>query len=132
MKNYSQMIKMNRLRNEEKKILAINTIWGMLNNNERISVGELTKITGLSRTLFYKNKEVNAELIKAMKAQQGKLVYSRREKTLCDALMATVKVQKEEINKLRAEIEILSREKREMEHTIQSREDFDYVDKLRI
>ena len=103
MNNYDNMLLANKKLSEEKKILAIDTIRRMVKANEHISIVELTKLTGLSRSFFYKNEQVNDELMKALKSQEGKILSSRRDKTLNEALKETVKMQKDEIDRLRRE-----------------------------
>ena len=78
MNNYDNMLLSNKKLSEEKKILAIDTIRRMVKANEHISIVELTKMTGLSRSFFYKNAQVKAELMKALKAQEGKVLSSRK------------------------------------------------------
>ena len=74
MTNYTNMLRMNEKVCEEKRILAIDTIRRMVRDNEQITICELTKQTGLSRSFFYKNAVVNMELNAALKAQQGKIL----------------------------------------------------------
>ena len=95
MNKYDNMLLVKRKISEGKKILAIDTIRKMLRNDEPISIVELSKSTGLSKSFFYKNEFVKAELNNALYAQQGKLLRSRRDKTLNEALKETVKLQKE-------------------------------------
>lgn len=97
MTNYTNMLRMNEKVCEEKRILAIDTIRRMVRDNEQITICELTKQTGLSRSFFYKNAVVNMELNTALKAQQGKILSSKRDKKLNEALKETVKLQKDEI-----------------------------------
>ena len=97
MTNYTNMLRMNEKVCEEKRILAIDTIRRMVRDNEQITICELTKQTGLSRSFFYKNAVVNMELNAALKAQQGKILSSKRDKKLNEALKETVKLQKDEI-----------------------------------
>ena len=103
MTNYDNMLRANQNLCEEKKILAIDMIHRMLKRNEHVSVMDLTKATGLSRSYFYKNEQVRTELYKAIEAQQGKVLHSRRDTTLNTALKATVQVQKNEIERLKRE-----------------------------
>lgn len=91
MTNYTNMLRMNEKVCEEKRILAIDTIRRMVRDNEQITICELTKQTGLSRSFFYKNAVVNMELNAALKAQQGKILSSKRDKKLNEALKETVK-----------------------------------------
>ena len=130
MNNYDNMLLANRKLSEEKKILAIDTIRRMVKANEHVSIVELTKMTGLSRSFFYKNEQVKAELLKALKAQEGKVLASRRDKTLNEALKETVKMQKEEINRLRREKNQLTFALKRLQDEKQNDVDFALIDKL--
>ena len=66
MNKHDNMLLANKRLSEEKKILAINTIRRMVKNDEHISIVELVKFTGLSRSFFYKNAQVKAELDQAL------------------------------------------------------------------
>lgn len=54
MTNYTNMLRMNEKVCEEKRILAIDTIRRMVRDNEQITICELTKQTGLSRSFSTK------------------------------------------------------------------------------
>ena len=130
MTNYTNMLLSNKKLCEEKKILAIDTIRRMVQNKEHISIVELTKATGLSRSFFYKNEQVKAELQKALQSQHGKVLSSRRDKTLNAALKETVKLQKEEIDRLKRENQRLTFALRRFETEEQNNMDFALIDKL--
>ncbi len=130
MNNYDNMLLSNRKLSEEKRILAIDTIRRMVKANEHISIVELTKMTGLSRSFFYKNEQVKDELEKALRSQQGKLLSSRRDKTLNEALKETLKLQKEEIDRLRREKSQLTFALKRLKDEQQSEADFTFIDNL--
>lgn len=130
MTNYDNMLSANKKMCEEKKILAIDTIRQMVRNSEPVSIVELTKITGLSRSFFYKNAFVNEELTKALRSQQGKILRSKRDKTLNEALKETVRLQKEEIEKLRRERSQLAFALRRLQNEQQESIDFALIDKM--
>ena len=130
MNNYDNMLLSIRIVSEEKKILAIDTIRRMVKANEHISIVELTKLTGLSRSYFYKNEQVNAELMKALKSQEGKVLTSRRDKTLNEALKETVRLQKEEIDRLRMEKSQLAFALKRLQDEKQNDVDFALIEKL--
>ena len=94
MNKYDNMLQMNKRISEEKVYLALNTIRKMKKNDEHITIVDLTRLTGLSRSFFYKNAMVNAELKEALRAQRGRDLYSYRDKTLNDALKETIRIQK--------------------------------------
>ena len=130
MNNYDNMLLANKKLSEEKKILAIDTIRRMVKANEHISIVELTKLTGLSRSFFYKNEQVNDELMKALKSQEGKILSSRRDKTLNEALKETVKMQKDEIDRLRREKSQLTFALKRLQDEKQNDVDFALIEKL--
>ena len=128
MTNYTNMLRMNEKVCEEKRILAIDTIRRMVRDNEQITICELTKQTGLSRSFFYKNAVVNMELNAALKTQQGKILSSKRDKN--EALKETVKLQKDEIEKLRMEKSRLTFEIKRLKNEQQNDLDFSLIEKL--
>lgn len=130
MNNYDNMLLANKKLSEEKKILSIDTIRRMVKANEHISIVELTKLTGLSRSFFYKNEQVNDELMKALKSQEGKILSSRRDKTLNEALKETVKMQKDEIDRLRREKSQLTFALKRLQDEKQNDVDFALIEKL--
>ena len=130
MKNYDAMLLSNKKLSEEKKILALNTIKRMVKDNEKVSIVELTKLTGLSRSFFYKNEQVKEELKKALKTQEGKILTSKRDKTLNEALKETVKLQKEEIDKLRRERDTLAFTLKKLKQETQNDIDFSFIESL--
>ena len=130
MNNYDNMLLANNKLSEEKNILAIDTIRRMVKANEHISIVELTKLTGLSRSFFYKNEQVNDELMKALKSQEGKILSSRRDKTLNEALKETVKMQKDEIDRLRREKSQLTFALKRLQDEKQNDVDFALIEKL--
>ncbi len=130
MNNYDNMLLCNKKLCEEKKILAIDTIRRMVKAGEHISIVELTKMTGLSRSFFYKNAQVKAELMKALKQQEGKILTSRRDKTLNEALKETVRMQKEEIDRLRREKSQLAFTIKRLQDEKQNDVDYALIEKL--
>lgn len=130
MNNYDNMLLSNKKLCEEKKILAIDTIRRMVKASEHISIVELTKMTGLSRSFFYKNAQVKAELMKALKQQEGKILTSRRDKTLNEALKETVRMQKEEIDRLRREKSQLAFTIKRLQDEKQNDVDYALIEKL--
>ena len=130
MNKHDNMLLVNKQISEEKKILAINTIRRMVKNDEHISIVELTKFTGLSRSFFYKNAQVRAELDKALLFQQGRILSSRRDKTLNSALKETVRMQKHEIDTLRREKDQLAFAIKRLQEEKQNSMDFSIIDKL--
>ena len=130
MNRHDNMLLINKRISEEKKILAIDTIRKMAKNNEHISIIELSRTTGLSRSFFYKNAQVKAELDKILISTRGKALATKRDKTLNEALKATVRLQKEEIDRLRREKDQLTFAIKRLEKEQQNNIDFALIDKL--
>ena len=66
------MLISNQERNVKKVEQAVNAIRDLIKKEEQVTVGELVKRTGLSRSFFYTNETVRSELDKAQKLQGGK------------------------------------------------------------
>ena len=130
MNKFDKMVQENKVRCEEKKILAIETIRKLVKNKEHVSIVELSKQTGLSKSFFYKNAQVKAELEKAIGTQRGLLLSTKRDKTLNEALKETVRMQKEEIDSLRRELSRLTFTIKKLENEKQETMDFELIDKL--
>lgn len=130
MDNSKYLIAKQREVSEAKKIIAIDTIRKMLRDNEKITIVELTKETGLSRSFFYKNEAVKKELDEALATQQGKVLQGKRDLTLNAALKSTIKMQKAEINKLRMETERLRFLLKEAEKKAAEERDYSIIDKM--
>lgn len=71
MQKYEKMIALNRQISDKKIKLAKETIWGMLDKGEKITIPKLMAKTGLSRGFFYKNPSVRQELDRAQEQQAG-------------------------------------------------------------
>lgn len=70
-KKYGKMVALKLQAQKENEASAIKSINYMLESDKLISVKELTKLTGLSRSYFYKNEKVSATLKKAIAKQKG-------------------------------------------------------------
>lgn len=70
-KKYEKMVALKLQAQKENEASAIKSINYMLESDKLISVNELTKLTGLSRSYFYKNEKVSATLKKAIAKQKG-------------------------------------------------------------
>lgn len=130
MNKYDKMVMTKKQESEQKKVLAIDTIRRKVKDNEHISIVELTKETRLSRSFFYKNAQVKAELEKALVAQQGKILPSKRDKTLNEALKEALRLQKEEIDALRRENSQLRFALKRFKDQEQNDADFAFIEKL--
>ena len=67
MNRYDKMVELNRLLSKEKERRAINALIEEMKEEGWISVTELTRRTGLSRTYFYKSPEVRKKLDEALR-----------------------------------------------------------------
>ena len=130
MSKYTNMVLNNKILCEQKRILAIETIQMMKESGQRICISELTKATGLSRSFFYKNPEVNEFLTQAQYEQQGKVLTSRRDKTLNAALKEMVRLQKSEIDTLRRDNAGLRTRVSHLQNELQNNEDFERIKKM--
>ena len=130
MNNYDNMLLACKRLSEEKRFLAIDTIRQMVKNNNPVSIVELTKITGLSRSFFYKNALVKEELKNAQQLQKGKTLRSKRDMTLNEALKETVRMQKDEIERLRRANSQLTFTIKRLQNEKQEDLDYSFIDKL--
>jgi len=71
MNKYDKIVEIQKTIGQDNEEKAIEAIQYLYSNNKLISVKELVKLTGLSRSYFYKNKNVN-KLLNDMMARQGK------------------------------------------------------------
>lgn len=79
-KKYEKMVALKLQAQKENEASAIKSINYMLESDKLISVKELTKLTGLSRSYFYKNEKVSTTLKKAIAKQKGsKDLFSKNE-----------------------------------------------------
>lgn len=108
MQKYEKMIALNKQASEQKIKLAKDTIWSMLDENEKITVPKLMAKTGLSRGFFYKNPEVRQELDRALEQQIG--MPDPRRGILDMAMDSEILGMREQIIALQMEIEELKKE----------------------
>ncbi len=130
MKNYDTMLRINQRVREEKQALALETINHMLETGECISIVGLTKATGLSRSYFYKNAQVNKALQEALYTQQGKILPGRRDTSLNAALKEALRLQRDEISSLKLERSRLRSKLQDLEHEMQNNRDFETIAKM--
>ncbi len=112
MAKYDKMVKKNQETNKAKEQMALKAIQQMLRNGTPVSVLELTKRTNLSKSLFYKNPRVRAELKAAEEAQKGDSRINARSQAINKAMqleMTRLKNKndalKEEITKLKEKLD---------------------------
>ncbi len=129
-RNTKGMVAFNKGKSEKKTMLAIDIIDQMLRDNEPVRIIELVKKTGLSRAFFYNNKYVNDYIRDAQKKQGGKVLISKRDKSLNEALRYTNSLQSAEIKSLKQEKERLLFKIKQLENAAKNKETFDYIEKL--
>ncbi len=125
MANYTNMVKANKRRSQELKILALEAINEMLEDGVKVEVCSLVRRTGLSRDFFYKNKEVHEAYKMAVLSQTGKSVERSRKEVLDMALRSENRKLREELSKTRKAL-ILSQAELDTLKTSQ----FDYIENL--
>lgn len=66
---YDKIVEISREKSREKAKIAIKAIQEIISRRERITVSELTRRTGLSKEIFYSNREVR-EVLENAKLKQ--------------------------------------------------------------
>ena len=92
----------------------------MIEENERVSVPKLMKLTGLSRGFFYKNPEVRQEIDKAIERQAG-MVDPRRE-ILNMAMEKQIALLQQQIIHLKKEKEELVKENEKLQKALKKKD----------
>jgi hypothetical protein len=129
-RNTKGMVAFNKGKSEKKRMLAVGVIDQMLRDNEPVRIIELEKRTGLSRSFFYNNKFVKDYIRQAQEQQGGKVLISKKDKTLNAALRHTVALQSNQIKELRHEIERLTFKINQLENEAEEKATFDYIESL--
>lgn len=78
MKNYEKVVELQKAAKEENARKATKAINYLHSHGKLVTVKELVKLTGLSRSYFYKNEKVNA-LLKRILQLQGKTLPAKNE-----------------------------------------------------
>lgn len=123
--NYDDMVHMNQQKKEDMINRTLLLIAEMLENDEKVTVAKLKRLTGRSRDYFYKNKAVHDAILHAQSLQTGKVFVDKKEEILCKSLMHENRMLKDKIRSLKEEISILN-SKLEEQHNL----DFEYISKL--
>ena len=93
------MLLRNKEANAAKVATAVHCIKDMLKNEEQVVVCELVKRTGLSRTFFYNNETVRAELKKAQKLHDGKSFVAPQKVAIDKAMERKIELLEKKIQK---------------------------------
>ena len=119
---YDNMVRRNRMVNEEKKERAIYAIKKFLQENEPVTVSALAEKTGLSREFFYKNEKVREVLTKARIQQQG-IVFQRPQKAIFDkAMAAQLESVKKQLEKEKDAVRSLQAENERLQKALKKKE----------
>ncbi len=101
MSKYDKMLEQNRKRSEAKVETALHAVQDMVMEQEKITVPELMRKTGLSRGFFYKNPIVRKAIDNAMEQQVG--MVNPKRKILDQAMDSRIELLQQQIAKLKAE-----------------------------
>lgn len=118
MNKYDKIVEIQKTIGQDNEEKAIEAIQYLYSNNKLISVKELVKLTGLSRSYFYKNQNVNG-LLNDMMARQGKSSSIRtKDEVFNKALEKSYKVLEKQVETLQRKNKMLMEENEELKVTI--------------
>ena len=86
MQKHDKMVALAKEKSAEMTETAITAIETMYRKNIKISVAELTKLTGLSRGFFYNNPNVKQVMMELKEKQQGMILRNPKSVFLSSAL----------------------------------------------
>jgi len=122
MEQYEKMLEKNRKQNATKVDMALKCMRAMNSNDEQVSISELVKKTGLSRTFFYNNKIVRSELEKIKKSQKHKN-FTKKQKVVFDkALTKELELLKRKLREKDSVIDNLKRENEKLKKIAKAKE----------
>lgn len=101
MSKYDKMLEQNRKRSEAKVETALHAVQDMVMEQEKITVPELMRKTGLSRGFFYKNPIVRKAIDNAMEQQVG--MVNPKRKILDQTMDSRIELLQQQIAKLKSE-----------------------------
>lgn len=127
MNKYDNMLAINRERSREKVTSAKIAIRELMEDEERVSVPKLMKLTGLSRGFFYKNAEVRRELDDAIQQQAGTI--NPRRKILDQAMDSRIEQLQNQLAQLQRENAELKKENAKL-HKALSRKNLNLIKSL--
>lgn len=114
MNNYDKIVQIQKTIGQDNEERAIEAIQYLYSNNKLISVKELVKLTGLSRSYFYKNKRVN-KLLNDMMIRQGKNSSIRtKDEVFNNALEKSYRLLEKQVRALQKRNEELTRENKNL------------------
>ena len=109
MQKHDKMVALAKEKSAEMTETAITAIETMYRKNIKISVAELTKLTGLSRGFFYNNPNVKQVMMELKEKQQGMILRNPKSDAIAKAQEARIKSleQKNEYENLQKKYEEL-------------------------
>ena len=91
MQKHDKMVALAKEKSAEMTETAITAIETMYRKNIKISVAELTKLTGLSRGFFYNNPNVKQVMMELKEKQQGMILQNPKSAAIAKAQEARIK-----------------------------------------
>ena len=91
MQKHDKMVALAKEKSAEMTETAITAIETMYRKNIKISVAELTKLTGLSRGFFYNNPNVKQVMMELKEKQQGMILRNPKSDAIAKAQEARIK-----------------------------------------
>ena len=85
MQKHDKMVALAKEKSAEMTETAITAIETMYRKNIKISVAELTKLTGLSRGFFYNNPNVKQVMMELKEKQQGMILRNPKSDAIAKA-----------------------------------------------
>ncbi len=125
---HSNMQAAKKLQNAKKLTLAKQTLQSMIANEEAVSVTELSKRTGLSKSFYYKNPQLRVLLQEAFRIQSQKPLPDRKSRAIIISMQHTIELQKKQIESLKEENYYLHTKLAAFQTS--SGTDLDYLNKL--
>jgi len=108
MQKHDKMVALAKEKSAEMTETAITAIETMYRKNIKISVAELTKLTGLSRGFFYNNPNVKQVMMELKEKQQGMILQNPKSNAIAKAQEINPKAKNREIDQLLAAGEQIS------------------------
>ena len=99
MEKYENMVQAMKVKSEKMTNKAMEEMDDMFKKKEKISVSELMKRTGLSRSFFYNNLGVKEKLYEYRKLQDGQVLVNPKAEAIAKAQELRIKSLEEKVSK---------------------------------